>query len=59
MLFVAVVGLCFTTQLPAQEPGQTTAPPSSAQPQEKRLFGIIPNYRTAPIPTPYQPLSVS
>jgi hypothetical protein len=59
VLFVAVACLCFTTQLPAQEPSQTTAPPSSAQPQEKRLFGIIPNYRTALIPAPYQPLSAS
>ena len=37
--------------------GQTpTAQPPSAQPEDKRIFWIIPNYRTSPIPHPFEPL---
>src|SRR5207302_7759242 len=33
--------------------------PKPTEPEEKRLFGIIPNYRTAPSLVHYQPLSTS
>jgi len=36
-------------------PSQPAAAP--VQPQHKRIFGIIPNYRTYPTLTPYHPLS--
>ena len=37
--------------------GQTPSPAPTATPAEdKRIFWIIPNYRTAPIPSPYEPL---
>jgi hypothetical protein len=58
-LCLVLVGLCFT--LPAQQSADrgVAEAPKSAEPQEKRLFGIIPNYRTSPSLAHYQPLSAS
>lgn len=38
---------------------QHPAGPANAPPESKRIFGIIPNFRTAPLPVPYQPLTAS
>ncbi len=32
-------------------------PATDSAPEQKRIFGLIPNYRSAPIPVPYKPLS--
>lgn len=45
VLIAMAAGCC-----PAQQP-------QSAPPESKRILGIIPNFRTAPLPNPYQPLS--
>jgi hypothetical protein len=38
--------------------GQQTSPmPNPAQPEDKRIFWIIPNYRTSPSLRPYKPLT--
>jgi hypothetical protein len=58
--FVAFAALRLTTPLFAQATSdQGTPPQTAAEPQEKRLFGIIPNYRTSPFPNPYQPLTAA
>ena len=58
--FVAFAALRLTTPLFAQATSdQGTPPQTAAEPQEKRLFGIIPNYRTSPFPNPYQPLTAT
>jgi hypothetical protein len=36
---------------------QTTPPPNPAEPEDKRILWIIPNYRTSPSLHPYKPLS--
>jgi len=55
-LFLTLAGLCFT--LPAQQQHSAdrgiAEGPKSADPEEKRLFGIIPNYRTSPSLVHYQ-----
>jgi hypothetical protein len=40
---------------PAQPAG---APEPASEARDKRLFGIIPNYRTSALPNPYEPISV-
>lgn len=54
---LVLAGLCLTASVHAQsaERGESQAPAS--EPQEKRLFGIIPNYRTSPSLERYVPLS--
>lgn len=48
-LFIVVAGV---------SPGQQTSPATSpAQPEEKRIFWIIPNFRTSPTLHPYKPLT--
>ena len=43
--------------MPDLSRAQTTAPtPTAAQSEDKRIFWIIPNYRTSPSPHPYEPL---
>jgi len=37
--------------------GQGSDPVQSPEPRDKRLFGIIPNYRTSVLPNPYKPIS--
>jgi len=45
------------TNAPTPAAGQSpTAQPPSAQPEDKRIFWIIPNYRTSPSPHPYEPI---
>jgi hypothetical protein len=39
---------------PGQQPSSATGP---AQPEDKRIFWIIPNYRTSPTLHPYKPLT--
>jgi len=43
-----------TSSTPA---GSATAPQPSTPPESLRLFGFIPNFRTAILPMPYQPLT--
>jgi len=40
------------------QPGQLPDKPDSTPTESKRLFGIVPNYRTSPSLTDYEPLSV-
>jgi hypothetical protein len=53
--------ICFSGAIALQ--AQSPSPPSSAgasnppEPEHKRLFGIIPNYRTTPLPAHYEPLT--
>jgi len=54
-ILLAVAG-CAALHAQEPDPG-TVPPPASAEPAHKRLFGIIPNYRTAPFPAHYEPLS--
>jgi len=58
VLFIGLVALWLAPQVRAQESADRGAAPS-AEPQEKRLFGIIPNYRTSPGMNPYVPLTTS
>jgi hypothetical protein len=58
--FMALAALQFTTHLLGQVTSDQGAPSqTTAEPQEKRLFGIIPNYRTSQLPNPYRPLSAA
>lgn len=58
MLFLALTGPWCITSLPAQDAQRSSEPANQpAEHQEKRLFGIIPNYRTSPSLVPYQPLT--
>ncbi len=60
LVFVAVTSNISLAQTNAPTPaaGQSpTAQPPSAYPEDKRIFWIVPNYRTAPIPRPYEPLT--
>lgn len=51
----ALLALCAV--MPDLSLAQTTAPtPTAGQSEDKRIFGIIPNYRTSPRPHPYEPL---
>ena len=36
---------------------QPSSPPNPDQPEDKRIFWIIPNYRTSPSLHPYKPLA--
>jgi len=58
-LSVALAGFWLASQLPAQQSADRTAAeaPKPAPPEDKRLFGIVPNYRTSPSLKPYRPLS--
>jgi len=57
---VALATLRMTAHLFAQGTSEQGTPPqTTAEPQEKRLFGIIPNYRTSPFPNPYRPLNAA
>jgi len=40
----------------AQTPSDTSTPPSG---EPKRIFGIVPNFRTSPFPEPYHPLTAA
>lgn len=59
--------LCFSQQAPPQKPlppgtiNETNTPVGSnpPEPQQKRIFGIIPNYRTFPSLREYKPLTAS
>lgn len=59
----SVVILALSTVLAVSTFCQTTAPttapatPQAPQPESKRLFGLIPNYRSAPPVTNYKPLT--
>ncbi len=57
LLFLAIphVGQCW--QQPANDPATSVMPADRAEDQQKRIFGIVPNYRTSPMPVPYVPLS--
>jgi hypothetical protein len=58
VLFISLACLWLPADLPAQQSAdRSTAPAPPVEPQDKRLFGIIPNYRTSPSLYPYQPLS--
>jgi hypothetical protein len=58
-LFVAMASCCLI--LSAQDSANRAAPvavqPTAPAPPEKRMFGIIPNYRTAPTMANYKPLT--
>lgn len=43
------------SRCPAQQLADTGAQP--VHPESKRILGLVPNFRTAPFPNPYQPLS--
>ena len=51
------VGFSQQTALPDPALQQQSPPPPPPQPQHKRIFGIIPNYRTYPTLKDYKPLS--
>ncbi|HEY1945969.1 MAG TPA: hypothetical protein VGG97_03115 [Bryobacteraceae bacterium] len=68
LLFLAVTPVpLFSQDQPSQDPPATSAPkqpgvvasnPGTApQPESKRIFGIVPNYRSSPILNPYVPIS--
>lgn len=61
VLFLALGGLWLSGRLPAQQSADRSGVQvgNPAEPAEKRLFGIIPNYRTSPSLVHYQPLSAS
>jgi hypothetical protein len=69
MFFSAVCVLTFASQLSAQAPTQAaepsavpaagTAPGTPAPIVNNRVFGVLPNYRTASLSEPYRPLTVS
>lgn len=52
---VAILLILANNRLDGQAPPDTT--PSVPQLESKRVLGIIPNFRTAPFPSPYRPLS--
>jgi hypothetical protein len=56
-----LIAVCWTAPyLGAQDNSADRAAaqaPQTPERSDKRLFGIIPNYRTAPVPVPYVPLS--
>jgi hypothetical protein len=56
-LLLALGGLWFTLHAQQSADRGATEPLKSGEPAEKRLFGIIPNYRTSPSLVPYEPLS--
>ena len=56
----ASLALCFSIPSAAQDaPDQTSKQQTSVAPPDKRIFGIIPNYRTSTFPNPYQPLTTA
>ncbi len=62
LLFAIGAGACLGQQPPEQksmQPGTIEAPQGNKppEPQLKRIFGIIPNYRTFPSLTHYKPLT--
>jgi hypothetical protein len=53
-----VLPVALFTVLSSLSLGQQASPtPSPAQPEDKRIFWIIPNYRTSPSLQPYKPLT--
>jgi hypothetical protein len=50
-----LIAISFAWRLAAQAPAQSAQPAPAAQ--EKRLFGIIPNYKTASASEPFKPIS--
>jgi hypothetical protein len=53
-----LIAVCATAALlPAVSSAQDAAPAGDADPGHKRILGIIPNYRTSPPLTDYQPLT--
>jgi hypothetical protein len=58
LLHRAVFLAALFTVVPSLSLGQQTSPPPNpAQPEDKRIFWIIPNYRTSPSLHPYKPLT--
>jgi hypothetical protein len=57
LLFFSIAGFALTLQLAAQAPVQPDPAASNPGSEPKRLFGIIPNYRTIPSTAPYKPLT--
>lgn len=57
LLFLAVPGVGFSWQQPTSDPATLVTPAERPERPQKRVFGIIPNYRTSPLPVPYVPLS--
>jgi hypothetical protein len=58
ILLIGLCGFLSVRHLPAQQTAdRTPAATQSAEQEEKRLFGIIPNYRTSPSLLHYKPLS--
>jgi hypothetical protein len=45
------------TNTPPSANSDSAQPPAAPEPRDKRLFGIIPNYRTSVLPNPYKPIS--
>ena len=56
--FIAFASLYCTIHLHSQPaPNQAAPAPTAPESHDKRIFGIIPNYRTSPSPNPYWPLT--
>jgi hypothetical protein len=59
LFFLVVSGLMFSERLPAQDSADRNVvqQPTPPEPQYKRLFGIVPNFKTSPSLVNYKPLS--
>ena len=56
-LALPVAGQCWQ-QSTTTDPATAIMPADRAVDQQKRIFGIVPNYRTSSMPVPYVPLSI-
>lgn len=57
LVFFALSLSCLHAQEPAGENAQPSAQPVSQPVQDKRAYGVLPNYRTADGSQPFQPLT--
>lgn len=55
---IRLIAICFVTStLSSAQTTPTPSTPNATQPEDKRIFWIIPNYRTSPSLNPYVPLT--